>query len=367
MTSPSTPDPEQTLSLSQCPLCGFQPLPDGAVKCPRCQKSFTYALRQMRADIRASAAAPSAQKRHISVDQEAATLLGTSIEQVPGFFVPGPAAVLLLAGAVIWFLRVVGVGASQGEPAWVYALVGVDLLLLPVVLLNVKHAKVIAASAFALNLAVSLALAGAGFYRPGPLFYELHAAAGLVATAGSPRAVRRRGAMLGGLLAAVLGGVFLGRSAPEGALRKELVSQDMGYRLVLPDRYDRIADEQLAPHLRVPRATSGSSVAFAGDATFGILTVERDRSIQLIGGCQSYLEALGATNAPKPVDGAAPAPLGEVALVYEVRSPAGDVGRLGCGKLDDGRFVALAVVSVGQDSAAAQAAFDRVGQGLTIR
>ena len=73
MSSPSTPDPEQTLSLSQCPLCGFQPLPDGAVKCPRCQKTFTYALRQMRADIRADAAAkgpPSVSRRHISVDQE---------------------------------------------------------------------------------------------------------------------------------------------------------------------------------------------------------------------------------------------------------------------------------------------------------
>src|SRR3954469_8189294 len=159
----SPPDPEQTISLSQCPLCGFQPLPDGAVKCPRCQKSFTYALRQMRADIRASSAAqgggPSAQKRHISVDQEAATLLGTRIEQVPGFFVPGPAAVLLLAGAVIWFLRVLGVGASGGEPAWVYALVGVDLLLLPVMLLNVKGAKIIAASAFGLQLLLAVWLA----------------------------------------------------------------------------------------------------------------------------------------------------------------------------------------------------------------
>jgi len=370
MSSPSTPDPEQTLSLSQCPLCGFQPLPDGAVKCPRCQKTFTYALRQMRADIRADAAAkgpPSVSRRHISVDQEAATLLGTRIEDVPGFFVPGPAAVLLLAGAVIWFLRVVGVGASQGEPAWVYALVGVDLLLLPVVLLNVKGAKIIAASAFGLQLLLAVWLAGSSFYKPAPLLYELHAAAGLLATAGSPSAVRRRGAMLGGLLAAVLGGIFLGRSAPEGGLRKELVSQDMGYRLVLPQGYDRIADESLAPHLKMPRSSSGSSVAFGGNAAFGVLTVERDRSIQLIGGCQSYLESLGATNPPKPVEGTIPAALGEVALVYEVRSAAGDVGRLGCGKLDDGRFVALAVVTVGQSVPAAQSAFELVGQGLTIK
>ncbi len=369
MSSSSTPDPEQTLSLSQCPLCGFQPLPDGAVKCPRCQKSFTYALRQMRADIRASAAqagAPSAAKRHISVDQEAATLLGTSIEQVPGFFVPGPAAVLLLAGAVIWFLRVVGVGASTGEPAWVYAVVGVDLLLLPVVLLNLKHAKVAAASAFGLQLVLSVVLAGSGFIRPAPLLYELHAAAGLVATVGYPRAMRRRGAMLGGLVAAVLAGVFLGRSSPDNPLRKELVSKDMGYRLVLPAGYDLVPGEQLAPHLKVPRTTAGSSVGFAGNGAYGLLTVERDRSIQLIGGCQSHLEALGATNPPRPVEGTPPASLGEVALVYEVRSPAGDVGRLGCGKLDDGRFVALAVVTADRGPSP-QAAFDLVGQGLTIK
>jgi len=367
--TPSTPDPEQTLSLSQCPLCGFQPLPDGAVKCPRCLKSFTYALRQMRADVRASAARAGVnipQRRHISVDQEAATLLGTHIDQVPGFFVPGPAAVLLLAGAVIWFLRVVGLGSSAGEPAWVYAVVGVDLLLLPVVLLNLKYAKLAAASAFALQLVLSLALARAGFYRLAPLLYELHAVAGLVATVGQPRALRRRGAMLGGLVAAVLAGVFLGRSAPQDASRKVLVSEDMGYQLVLPAGYDRIAGEQLAPHLTMPRATAGSSVAFAGSSVHGVLTVERDRSIQLIGGCQSYLESLGATNPPRPVEGAAPAALGEVALVYEVRSPAGDVGRLGCGKLDDGRFVALAVVTADRGPPP-QSAFDLVGQGLTIK
>jgi hypothetical protein len=173
--------------------------------------------------------------------------------------------------------------------------------------------------------------------------------------------------MLGGLLAAVVAGVLLGRSAPAGALRKELVSQDMGYRLVLPQGYDRVPDEQLAPHLKMPKASSGSSVAFSGNGAFGILTVERDRSIQLIGGCQSYLEALGATNPPKPVEGAVPGALGEVALVYEVRSTAGDVGRLGCGKLDDGRFVALAVVTAGQGPPEAQAAFELVGQGLTIK
>jgi len=367
--TPSTPDPEQTLSLSQCPLCGFQPLPDGAVKCPRCQKSFTYALRQMRADVRASAARAGIpiQKRHISVDQEAATLLGTHIDQVPGFFVPGPAAVLLLAGAVIWFLRVVGLGASAGEPAWVYAVVGVDLLLLPVVLLNLKHAKLAAAAAFALQLVLSLALARSSFYQPAPLLYELHAAAGLVATVGQPRALRRRGAMLGGLVAAVLAGVFLGRSAPHSGPNIRLVSEDMGYQLVLPVGYNRIERaEQLAPHLAMPRATAGSSVAFGGSSVYGVLTVERDRSIQLIGGCQSYLESLGATNPPRPVEGAAPAALGEVALVYEVRSPAGDVGRLGCGKLDDGRFVALAVVTADRGPSP-QAAFDQVGQGLTIK
>jgi hypothetical protein len=323
----------------------------------------------MRADIRSSAAAqgvPPA-KRHISVDQEAATLLGTNIEQVPGFFVPGPAAVLLLAGAVIWFLRVVGIGSSAGEPAWVYAVVGVDLLMLPVVLLNLRYAKIAAAAAFALQLALSVVLSGTAIFHLAPLFYALHGAAGLVATAGSPRAARRRGAMLGGLLAAILAGVFLPRAAPGAAVRKELVSQDMGYRLVLPAGYDRIGNERLPPHLTVPRAVAGASVAFAGESSFGVLTVERDRSIQLIGGCQSYLESIGATNPPRPVDGAAPAALGEVALVYEVRSPAGDVGRLGCGKLDDGRFVALAVVSADRGGTPAQAAFDLVGQGLTIK
>ncbi|HZN95875.1 MAG TPA: hypothetical protein VFB81_24340, partial [Myxococcales bacterium] len=219
---------------------------------------------------------------------------------------------------------------------------------------------------FALQLVLSLALARAGFYRLAPLLYELHAVAGLVATVGQPRALRRRGAMLGGLVAAVLAGVFLGRSAPQDASRKVLVSEDMGYQLVLPAGYDRIAGEQLAPHLTMPRATAGSSVAFAGSSVHGVLTVERDRSIQLIGGCQSYLESLGATNPPRPVEGAAPAALGEVALVYEVRSPAGDVGRLGCGKLDDGRFVALAVVTADRGPPP-QSAFDLVGQGLTIK
>jgi len=382
MSPPSTPDPEQTVSLSQCPLCGFQPIPDGAVKCPRCQKSFTFALRQIRADLRqskanigapgelrqskASIGAP-ASKRHISVDQEAATLLGTSIDQVPSFFVPGPAAVLLLAGAAIWFLRVLGLGASAGEPAWVYAVVAVDLLLLPVVLLNLRHARLAAAAAFALQLLLSAALAGAAFFHPAPLFYELHAVAGLVATAGSPGPVRRRGAMLGGLLAAVLAGVLLGRSPAGGELRKELVSLDMGYRLVLPQGYDRIGQEQLPPHLTIPRALAGSSVAFGGGGALGVLTVERDRNVQLIGGCQSYLESLGAQSPPRPAEGPAPSALGEVALVYELHTTTGDVGRLGCGKLDDGRFVALAVVTADRAPAAAQAAFDMVGQGLTVK
>src|SRR2546430_196652 len=67
--------------------------------------------------------APAGLKRHDSVDHEAATQMRTNIDQVPGFFVPGPAAVLLLAGAVIWLLRVLGMGAAPPEPAWVYVIV----------------------------------------------------------------------------------------------------------------------------------------------------------------------------------------------------------------------------------------------------
>jgi hypothetical protein len=375
-----TMDPENTLSISQCPLCGFQPIPDGAVKCPRCTRTFTSALKQVKgqvkSELRASKVqgAPSTLKRHISVDHEAATILGTTTTELPVPFVPGPSAVLLLAGAIIWFLRVIGIGLHTGEPAWVYAVVGVDLVLAPAVLMSLGPSRHLATAAFAIQLVVSAVLSGTAIVRPAALLYALHAGTGLLTTLANPSPARRRAAMLAGLVVAILAGVLLARSPPSGTVRKELVSDGMGYRLLLPAGWkgsvgeDRLAPELVAPHLTIPGPSSGSTVFFgsAQGGAYGVLTVQRDRGAQLIGGCQSYLESLGATSSPRPLAVPAPAALGDVALVYELSSRSGAVGRLGCAKLEDGRFVALAVVLAGGDSQASQATFDLVGQGLNL-
>jgi len=190
---------------------------------------------------------------------------------------------------------------------------------------------------------------------------------------GEPGATRRWvGLGLGSALAAGAGVSLafqtIAPPAPApGRVRQELVSEDLGYRLLLPPGYQRFSVQDVPAAFAAAAAAPGA-IAFGQAGVIGLLEVGRPQGAQLIGECQRHHALLGGTNTPEPLAHAAPSALGAGALVYglEWRGEA-RAGRLACARLADGRFVVLAVIAPGGEASLAAAAFDAVGAGLTLQ
>ncbi|XXF79852.1 zinc ribbon domain-containing protein [Myxococcaceae bacterium GXIMD 01537] len=350
-----------------CPNCGYSPIPAGAETCPECNEPFGFLQMHKRAQRRFV-------DRKLDHEDNEMTVFGGNVTGEVSAH-PGPAAVVLFAGAIAWFLRV-GVFNTLHEPLWVYGLVLLDLVLGLLIFVSVGPAKGIAQAGLVLQLAVTAFLARGAWQAPVHVAFMAYTLVALVAVTGEPGTLRRNICLGLGLGAVALAAVFLvfpvGLQQPGGAGgrvdRQMLVGRELGFQLELPAGWGRLERAELEPYLTLPAATlTGSGVAFGNveQGRFGMLWVDRKAGLSLTGGCQDVLRAVGGGEG-KPLARPAPTALGAKALVYDLRTPAGGQGVLGCGQLEDGRLVGLAVVSSGEGTSG-EAAFAAVGSGLALQ
>lgn len=350
-----------------CPSCGYSPIPHGAEACPSCHEPFDYLQmykrgQRMRVD-----------RLRDSEDMEQTVFGGNLTGEVTAH--PGPIVGVFAVGAVAWFLRVGGVLGSLKDPTWAYGLVGLDLVLGLVLLVNLGPAKDLAQVGTVLQLAATGFLAREAPLAPVHLSYIVYALVALVSVLGEPGPVRRYVTLGLGATTALLGAIFLALptgvvSEPGSGSHQLLVGRDLGYQLELPAGWARLTREQLAPHLTLPAATlTGGGVGFGEQAQgrYGALWVDRGAHQPAAASCQELLEAFGGAPSSKPLAKPAPLALGTKALVYELSTGSGARGTFSCGKLGDGRLVGFAVVAAPPSAGGAEAAFVAVGSGLALQ
>jgi hypothetical protein len=127
--------------------------------------------------------------------------------------------------------------------------------------------------------------------------------------------------------------------------------------------------EELAPHLPLPNEDLENKYVGFGSAaqkTYGLLTISGGDDFVLLAACQDHLKRLGARGEATPLGFTAPEGLGKESLVFELRTASGALGRLGCGRVGK-RFVALGVVVADPTPGLGEAAFQRLGETLTVR
>lgn len=347
-----------------CPACGHSPIPAGADECPVCHEPFAFLQTHKKAKNRFL------DRR--DGDTGARTTFGVGVTSELGAH-PYQAATVALLGAVIWFLRASGVFGTPELPQWAFALVLGDLVLALLLVLRMSAARLPGQLLMIAQTAAALYLGREALLNPLHLMFAGHAVVGLILLSGEPGGIRRQAGLFGGVLLAAAAVVFMlvARAGGDGTPRQELFSQQGGYRLLLPSGYARAQPAELQVHLKVPQTTpvTASHVGFnsASARAVGMLLVNRNAEVPVIGGCQTLHHDLGGTNVPRPSAHRAPAALGDPAVVYEIRTFSGAEGLLACGRPDGERFVALTVLSVNRSAEEGAEAFDRVGAGLSLK
>jgi hypothetical protein len=351
------------LAQTLCPACGHSPIPPRAEECPACGEPFAFLPTHKKARNRFV-------DREDTLESES-TVFGGGVHSAVAAH-PWQAATVLFIGAAIWFVRAAAAFGGPPEPDWLYGIVGANLLLGLLLILDLGPARLLAQLGMLAQLGAALYLGQGDLERPVHLLYAAFGAVGLVLVIGEPSGVRRALGLLGGLVVAAAATTALVVDArvggPGGAPRQELTSAQAGFRLLLPPGYALAQPGELAAHLKLPSG-GWSTAAFASgkERAVGLLLVKKDPAAQAIGGCGALHHALGGTNVVHPLPQRPPAALGDSAVVYELRTFSGATGRLACGKLPDDRFVALAVLGVIPDPEVASRAFEAVGAGLSLK
>jgi hypothetical protein len=348
-----------------CPNCGYSPIPAGAEACPECNEPFGFLQMHKRAKRKF------VDRERDHEDMEATVFGGNLTGEVAAH--PWPAAAVIFAGAAAWFLRV-GVFNPLQEPLWLFGLVLLDFVLALLVLINAGPGRVLTQVGMVLQFGVAWWLGRKALVSPLHVAFLAHAALAFFMVTGEPGPMRRYIGLGLGLGAVGLGALAL--ALPQGskpsvaaADRQKLVGRELGFELDLPSGWGRLERAQLEPNLVLPAATlTGSGVAFgnAEQGRYGLLWVDRKADQSLLGGCQDILKSVGGGEG-KPLTRPAPAALGGKALVYELRTTSGAQGALGCGQLEDGRLVGLAVVAAPEEREGGEAAFAVVGEGLALQ
>jgi hypothetical protein len=349
------------MAQTLCPSCGYSPIPDGAEACPVCGEPFAFLpehkkrLRDMAAIIRRDE------------DEASATVMGGTLVTGELSIHPFQALLVFVIGAAAWLLRAPGLLGPTTAPLWPLALVALQLLAALVLYLDRGPAKLFAQFVALACALCALALALPDPLRPTPILYAAQGISALAMVAGEPGPIRRWAGLALGASLAASAVVSLAVPRPGGAVRQELVSDDLGYRLLLPEGYRHLSTADIPAALSAA-ASSPGVIAFGQAGIVGLLEVGRPEGAQLIGECQRHHASLGATNAPEPLAQAAPPALGTGALVYGIDwQSGGGAGRLACARLADGRFITLAVIAPGGQASLAASAFDAVGAGLTLQ
>ena len=201
------------MAETACPFCAYSPIPTGADDCPRCHRRFVD-------DVRDDSVVT-------------ATRLGGLTGAVTAS--PVPTAIALGLGAVAWFLRVLDVFTTNGDPVW--------LLAVPA-LLVAGAASVMAAAGPAKHVPAVLGLLCMGavglWSTPVWLHNVAFAAFGaliLVATVSEPSSFRLKGGTALASIAAVVGlaALALGNGkARDGSGLASISDDRVGLRWDLP-------------------------------------------------------------------------------------------------------------------------------------
>lgn len=347
------------MAHTQCPACGFSPIPQGAEECPSCSEPFTFLQTHKKAKNKFL------DPRDVEGTGDITTFGGGIITSAVTAH-PYPPSAVFGAGAAVWFLRVSGLLPLPEAPPWTYGLVGLFLLVPVLLIVNLGPVKLLAQLSALAGLAVALYLGRDDWARPLHLLFAAHAVVALMGVTGEPGALRRRVGMGLGLALAVAAGVALLTLSRQPSLT-DLGSAQWGARLHLNPGETPLTAEQVGAVLDVP--TSGESLAFGNLARgeFGVLYVELLGGRSVATACEALHQALGATRAPKQVGHPPPSSLGAGAVVYELAARMSAIGRVACGRTPDGRLVGLAVVTREGDPARAEVIFDAVGAGLTLQ
>ncbi|MFP2929790.1 hypothetical protein ACLESO_32275 [Pyxidicoccus sp. 3LG] len=185
-----------------CPSCGHSPIPRGADACPSCGEPFDHLqsykkVGRMRLD------------RPIQDADDDATVFGGDLVTSAVSAHPGPAAAVLLAGAVAWFIRAGGLVGTLSDPPWTYGLVFLDAVLALVLVLNRGPAKTLVQVGLGMQLVATLWLARSAPLAPVHVAYAVHAVLALSMVVGEPGQVRRYVGLGLGLGAAVASAALL--------------------------------------------------------------------------------------------------------------------------------------------------------------
>lgn len=341
-----------------CPKCAFSPIPAGAEKCPRCNEVFAFNPLYKRAQKMMV-------DKRVGLDFEA-TLRGALTGAVSAH--PAPAATVLGLGAALWLIRGAGLLVDLREPTWLFVLAAFELCAATVLMANIGPAKLFALVIAAVHIAVAFILGAPA--SPHTLASASIGVVVIAMTVGEPSHGRRSAGLVAGFVcagAALASLVWVTDPPPAGPV----VIDDLriGYQLMVPDGWGRLAPEELAPHLPLPSDDVDTKhVGFGSrrNRTFGLLTLSTAETPALIPACQDQLRRLGGVKDPTPLGSAAPDVFGKDSAVFALRTASGATGTLACGRVGK-RFVALGVIVLDPTPGVGTQAFERVAAGLTIR
>lgn len=329
-----------------CPSCGFSPIPEGAERCPKCHKAFSY--------------------ERVEYSTVTATRAGGLTGSVTAN--PVPTAIALGVGAFVWTVRAGGFFGDVGDPPWAFLLAALDVVALVLVMTTSGPAK----HAAALAGAVELLAVGLLFGAPVGLSIAcaVHGLTLIAMTVAEPGATRLQvGAVVAGVAGLVGLGALAWGLAPKVEARVVLRDDAAGFSLTLPPGWKGAKEADVAPHLVLPW-DGGKTVNYAfrleTPREVGVLIVSRDEQPALDEACRDALVKLGVTTALPPLDGPPPPSLGDVSRVSELKTKSGALGRFGCALVGT-KLVALAVVSQDPAPGVGAAAFELVAGGLSVQ
>ncbi len=342
-----------------CPRCGHTPIPGGSEQCPRCHEPFSFLASHKRKHLRL------VDGRTVNPQGEA-TEIGGNITSVLTEHPREPAAVLAL-GALLWLVKALPLGVGGEVAPWGAVLFALGAGAAVLLLVRRGPARRLA------QLAAAAQLGAAGYLavRQGLSLWSaaalLHGGVAVSMGVGQMGDVRRVRSFIAGM---ALGGaalLFTFVRAAQVPPERKLVVEGYGLSLTLPEPLHALPAARLLPHLVIPDDLgTGRAVGFgdAGARAYGLLYADRDGDAQLISGCQRLRRLLGGAEDAQPLRRAAPRAFGREALVYPFDTRTGARGLLACGRMEDGRMLALGLLDA--SAGGGTVAFDALGEQLRV-
>ena len=165
-----------------CPSCGFSPIPEGTETCPACSTQF--AANPLFKRVRKAGG------QGVRKDEEDLEATRTTLGGITGAVDahPGPPAGVLIALALAWVIRAVGVLTDRPQPIWPLGLAAIQMGIAMLLLVSAGPAKPLAQM-------IALGQIAAAYFAGGSPVAQVGfggvGVALLVMTVGEPSDVRR--------------------------------------------------------------------------------------------------------------------------------------------------------------------------------